>query len=67
MTSKLSMNVGDLVKCVEGACMSVDGGYGIVIQVNEYDSRKLSVHVQWAEESLWYEEKDLEVVSETID
>lgn len=47
--------------------MSVDGGYGIVIQVNEYDSRKLSVHVQWAEESLWYEEKDLEVVSETID
>ena len=41
------MKVGDLVKCVEGACMSVDGGYGIVIQVNEYDSRKLSVHVQW--------------------
>ena len=61
------MKVGDLVRCIEGACMSVDGRYGIVIQVNEYDSRKLSVHVQWETESLWYEEKDLEVVSETID
>lgn len=42
--------------------MSVDGGLGIVIQVAEYDPDDLSVHVQWAEDSLWYEAKDLEVV-----
>ena len=59
------MNVGDLVKCTEGACMGVDSGFGIVTHVEKYDPDGLSVCVQWAEESLWYEEKDLEVVSES--
>ena len=44
--------------------MSVDAGIGIVIQTQEYDPDGLSVHVQWHSESLWYEEKDLEVVNE---
>ena len=61
------MKVGDLVVCTEGPCASVDGGFGIVIQVEEYALEGLSVRVQWANEDLWYEEKDLEVVSETID
>ena len=59
------MKVGDLVKCVEGACMSVDAGVGIVIQVLEYTYDGLSVHVQWSAEDLWYEEEDLEVVNES--
>ena len=58
------MKVGDLVKCVEGACMSVDSGVGIVIQVQQYDPDGLSIHVQWSTEDLWYEEQDLEVVNE---
>ena len=58
------MKVGDLVACVEGPCESVDGGFGIVIQVEEYDQDGLSVRVQWTNEDLWYEEKDLEVVNE---
>lgn len=58
------MKVGDLVKCTEGACMSIDGGIGIVIQVQEYDPDDLSVHVQWTEDSLWYQAKDLEVINE---
>ena len=58
------MKVGDLVKCVEGACMSVDAGVGIVIQVQQYDPDGLSIHVQWSTEDLWYEEQDLEVVNE---
>ena len=59
------MKVGDLVKCVVGACMGIDSGVGIVIQVEEYDPDELSIHVQWPTESLWYEEKDLEVVNES--
>ena len=58
------MKVGDLVKCVEGACMSVDAGVGIVIQVQEYTYDGLSVHVQWPTEDLWYEAEDLEVIGE---
>ena len=58
------MKVGDLVKCVHGACMSVDGGVGIVIQVEKYDPDGLSVHVQWEKDSLWYEEQDLEVIND---
>ena len=58
------MKVGDLVVCVEGPCTSVDGGLGIVIQIGEYTPGELSVCVQWANEDLWYEEKDLEVVNE---
>ena len=58
------MKVGDLVRCIEGACLSVDGGVGIVIQMEKYDPDTLSVHVQWRDESLWYEEEDLEVVVE---
>jgi hypothetical protein len=61
------MKVGDLVRCIEGACMTVDAGIGIVIQVEEYDPDKLSIHVQWSADSLWYEKKDLEVVSEKLD
>ena len=58
------MKVGDLVKCIEGAAMDVDSGVGIVIQIDEYDIDELSVHVQWSYESLWYEEKDLMVVTD---
>lgn len=59
------MKVGDLVKCTEGFCSSVDGGLGIVLHVREYDPDCLSVHVQWAEEDLWYQIEDLEVVNES--
>ncbi len=45
--------------------MTVDAGVGIVIQIEEYDPDELSIHVQWSGESLWYEEKDLEVVNES--
>tara|TARA_R100000008_G_C3584305_1_gene170944 strand:- start:1724 stop:1906 length:183 start_codon:yes stop_codon:yes gene_type:complete len=58
------VKVGDLVRCVEGACTSVDGGVGIVIQVEKYDPNQLSIHVQWQNESLWYHGEDLEVISE---
>ena len=44
--------------------MGVDSGVGIVIQVEEYDPDELSIHVQWSDESLWYEEKDSEVINE---
>ncbi len=43
--------------------MSVDGGAGVVIQIESYDPDGLSIHVQWVGESLWYEEKDLEVIN----
>ena len=59
------MQDGDLVRCIEGAAMDVDSGVGIVIQIDEYDPDDLSVHVQWPSESLWYEEKDLEVLNES--
>ena len=59
------MKVGDLVKCIEGPCHSVDGGVGIVIQIEKYDPDNLSVHVQWDSESLWYHDEDLEVVVES--
>ena len=51
------MKVGDLVKCIKGACASVDGGVGIVIQIEKYESAEdLSVHVQWPAEDLRSEE-----------
>jgi len=58
------MKVGDLVRCIEGACMSVDAGVGIVIQIEEWDADKLSVCVQWPDDFLWYEEQDLEPIGE---
>ncbi len=58
------MQVGDLVRCIEGPHMSIDGGVGIVIQIEQYDPDELSVHVQWVNDSLWYEKKDLEVISD---
>ena len=59
------MKVGDLVICTEGSCAKVDGGIGIIVQVANYDSDKLSVRVQWAEDDLWYESEDLEVINES--
>ncbi len=59
------MKVGDLVRCIEGPCQSVDGGVGIVIQIEKHDPDQLSVCVQWKDESLWYEEEDLEVINES--
>jgi|TARA_R110002073_G_scaffold204015_1_gene363849 hypothetical protein len=60
------VKVGDLVKCIEGACMNVDGGVGIVIQVVKYEmAEELSIHVQWSGEDLWYEKGDLEVIDES--
>ena len=58
------MKVGDLVRCIEGACMTVDGGIGVVIQEKSYEPDGLSICVQWAHDFLWYEEKDLEVISD---
>ena len=62
---KSHLKVGDLVKCVEGSCRGVDDGPGIVIQVDAYAPEKLSVHVQWADDDLWYEAEDLEVINES--
>ncbi len=59
------MKVGDLVKCVAGACRTVDDGVGIVIQVEDYSKAGLSVRVQWLNEDLWYHGEDLEVVNES--
>ena len=57
--------MGDLVVCIEGPCAKVDGGVGIVIQIEPWDADEPSVHVQWANDSLWYKEQDLEVVIES--
>jgi hypothetical protein len=61
------VKVGDLVKCTEGACMRIDGGVGIVVQVEKYEDcdTGLSICVQWATDYLWYEKYDLEVISES--
>lgn len=62
------MRVGDLVRCKSENVIfgkGVDDGTGLVIQLSRtHVEDNLSVHVQWAQESLWYEEKDLVVVSE---
>ena len=61
------LKIGDLVKCADGSTMwrSLDGGVGVVIQIERYDPDGLSICVQWADDALWYEEKDIEVVSES--
>ena len=60
------MKVGDLVKCVEDAWShAAVEGVGIVIELDAYAPGELSVHVQWIDESLWYEKKDLEVINES--
>ncbi len=62
------MKVGDLVKCKDENCIfgsGVDSGMGIVIQVEKWDPDSLSICVQWSGDFLWYEEKDLEVISES--
>lgn len=62
------MKVGDLVRCKDENYVfgsGVDNGLGIVIQIETYDPDSLSVHVQWGDDSLWYEEKDLEIISES--
>lgn len=58
------MRVGDLVKCKNGACMYIDGGVGIIIQIEKYDPDNLSICVQWNDDFLWYEKDDLEVINE---
>ena len=61
------MNVGDLVRCKDGnhVFAEIDGGLGIVIQAEKYAHTDfLSVEVQWATDSLWYEDGDLEILSE---
>jgi hypothetical protein len=58
------MKGGDLVRCTEGFCLSVDGGAGIVLEIKDYDPDCLSVHVQWAEDNLWYHIEDLEIINE---
>ena len=57
------MKVGDLVKSRDPFMSGLDAGIGIVIQVEEYDSDGLSICVQWVSDFLWYEEKDLEVIT----
>lgn len=59
------MKVGDLVKCIEGVCIGVDSGVGIIIQVMSYnEGQDASIHVQWPEDDLWYHPEDLEVLGE---
>ena len=55
------MKVGDLVRCISNVS-TVDSGVGLVIQMQEFDEDGISIHVQWARDSLWYEAKELEVV-----
>ena len=47
--------------------MRIDGGVGIVVQVEKYEDcdTGLSICVQWATDYLWYEKYDLEVISES--
>ena len=62
------MKVGDLVRCKEENYIfesGVDSGLGIVIQVEEWDPDALSICVRWADDYLWYQEKDLELISES--
>tara|TARA_R110002060_G_scaffold15376_12_gene21464 strand:- start:809 stop:994 length:186 start_codon:yes stop_codon:yes gene_type:complete len=60
------MKVGDLVRCVDAEGGWADGpsGLGIIIQVEEYDPGSLSICVQWTSGFLWYEEEDLETISD---
>ena len=61
------MKVGDLVRCIMRPCDYVDGGVGIVIKIDEHDPESFhpqGICVQWERESLWYEERDLEVINE---
>ena len=62
------MKIGDLVRCKDHAstfASGVDAGIGLVIQVERYAlGDELSIHVQWFQDSLWYEAEDLEVISE---
>ena len=57
------MEVGDLVRCADGADLSVSG-VGLVIEIIRNSSIALNVRVQWERESLWYSRKDLEVINE---
>ena len=65
-----TIRVGDLVRCKSENhifASGLDDGTGIVIQTEIYDPDNLSVCVQWNGDFLWYEEKDLEVISERLD
>ena len=62
------MKVGDLVRCKDRGnifASGIDAGIGLVIQVEKYTPGDgLSIHVQWSQDSLWYEVEDLEVINE---
>ena len=62
------MKVGDLVMCKDDNYLfasGIDAGTGLIIHMEQYKdcATGLSVCVQWADDYLWYTEKDLEVVS----
>ena len=64
------IRVGALVKCRDNNYVfgsDLDAGLGLVVQVEKYEDcdTGLSICVQWATDYLWYEEKDLEVISES--
>ena len=62
------MKVGDLVRCKQESQLfdsGPDSGIGIVIQIEEWDRDGLSICVQWPDEYLWYQEKELELISES--
>ena len=59
------MKVGDLVSRLDCASHKYASSIGVVIQIERYDPDKRSVHVQWCDESFWYEENDLEVIVES--
>jgi len=62
------VKIGDLVRCKEGSLVfgsDIDSGIGIVIMIESSRHSALSICVQWPEDFLWYEEEDLEIVSES--
>ena len=61
------MKVGDIVRCSDSNLTwanGIDAGVGIIISVEKYDIDSLSIHTQWVMSDLWYEEKDLEIISD---
>ena len=63
------MRVGDLVRCKHDSLTfmsGLDSGVGIITHIEKYEkSPGLSYCVQWAEDFLWYESDELELVSES--
>tara|TARA_R100001594_G_scaffold613_1_gene2432 strand:- start:2776 stop:2961 length:186 start_codon:yes stop_codon:yes gene_type:complete len=59
------MKAGDIVK-IKPECSVLDMhyGYGIVIEVRNYDESGPWYHIQWADEDMWHVAGDLELINE---